>query len=158
MKTLRLLVCAALPAAAAGCASFTGGDTLSKETHAEFARSEQLSAESLTLSRLRALERSLSDFVHAEGKVPKKLDELIPKYLGEIPEAVLAVREHKDSSNVRSYPASVISGGLVNGSMLRDRGGWGYAFNSERAIIFVNCTHSTRNGRPWYRMGTGLGR
>ncbi|MFH2202953.1 MAG: hypothetical protein ABIJ96_07555 [Elusimicrobiota bacterium] len=157
MKMLRLILCAILPAAA-GCASITGGDTVSKETSAEFARAEQLAAESLTLSRLRALERSLSDFERAEGKVPSNLDALIPKYLAEIPEAVLAVRDHKDSNSVRNYPSGVISNGMINGAKLRDRGGWGYAFNSGRAIIFVNCTHATRGGQPWYRMGTGIGR
>ena len=75
----------------------------------------------------------------------------------DLAETVLAVKGHKDSSEVRYYPASVISGGVINGAMLSDKGGWGFAYNGERVIVFVNCTHRSLRGGPWYKIVSGLG-
>lgn len=139
-----------------GCAAYIGSDAVSQRVSQEVAHSERLASESLTMSRLTALERSLSDFILAEGRVPKSLEDLIPRYIAEIPESVLGIRGHKDSNVVTYYRPHVINGGLINGAELRDRGGWGYAFNGKRVILFVNCTHATLKGEPWFRKGTGL--
>lgn len=113
-------------------------------------RSERGAIETSNLARLAALERSLNDFVVGEGRIPKTLDELVPKYLAEIPE-VGGLRGHKDSALVRYYPSSVISDGIINGSLLKDSGGWGYAFNDSQLIVFVNCTHKSMAGQLWYQ-------
>lgn len=141
----------------AGCGNLMSRDSVSQGVSAEVARSDQMSYESLTLSRLTVLERSLSDYVRAKGKVPKRLKILIPEYLAGIPEALLGVKGHKDSNEVHYYSPDVISGGIINGSLIKDQGGWGYAFNGRRVIIFANCTHQAASGRAWYQLGSGLG-
>lgn len=152
-----ILAFAACFAVLVGCGNLMSRDRVSRDVAAEVARSDRLSDESLTLSRLTALERSLSDYIRAKGKVPSRLDVLIPEYLADIPEAVLGVKGHKDTNEVHYYSPDVISGGVINGAAIKDRGGWGYAFNGQRVIIFADCTHTAVSGRAWYQLGSGLG-
>ena len=152
-----LWVLAACSIALVGCGRYFNKDKISQSISAEIARSNQMFNESMTLSRLTALESSLSDYIRAKKTVPKKLDELIPDYLAEIPDVVLGIKGHKETNEVRYYSPDVISGGVINGAAIKDQGGWGYSFDGERVIIFVNCTHPAPSGQAWYRLGSGLG-
>lgn len=139
-----------------GCAGLFSNDPTAMNVSAEIARSETMAAESLTMSRLSAIERSMADYIKAKGAVPKTLDELVPEYLAEVPDVTLGIRGHRDTKEVVYYPPSAIQNNVINGTEIRDRGGWGYAFNGERVIVFVDCTHPSTKRRPWYRMTTGL--
>lgn len=147
MKRL-ILVVAALTSA---CSFMGREDRFPKGMSDEVARSVRRTAESHTLSRLAALERSLNDYIQATGKVPSKLESLVPEYLAEIPDVEMGVKDHKDRSDVHYYPASVIVGGGINGAALGDSGAWGYAFNDKRVIVFVDCTHQRMDGSLWYK-------
>jgi hypothetical protein len=96
------------------------------------------------------MERSLNDFIQAEGRIPKKLEELMPKYLADIPETELSVRGHKDTNAVTLYGPEIISGGRINGAKLQDTGGWGYVYNDRQVILFVDCVHKMMSGKLWY--------
>ncbi len=136
--------------AVSGCASLKT-ETFGGDSSDDIERSERMSLESRTLSRLAALERSLNDFIQAEGRVPKRLEDMVPKYLAEIPEVETGIRRHKENGGVRYYPADLIMDGQVNGARLKDTGGWGFVRNEERVIVFVDCTHPMMGGSPWYQ-------
>ena len=40
---------------------------------------------------------------------------------------------------------------VVNGSRLKDTGGWGYVHNDRQVIIFVDCIHKMMDGKFWYQ-------
>ncbi|MBI3300388.1 MAG: hypothetical protein HYZ75_19655 [Elusimicrobia bacterium] len=148
MRPTLILVTAAL---LSSCAFMASEERFPKGMSDEVVRSTRRTAESHTLSRMAALERSLNDYIQAKGKIPDKLTELVPEYIGEIPEAELGIKEHKDTEETRYYPPSVIVGGGINGSALGDSGGWGYAFNERQVIVFVDCTHQRMDGSLWYK-------
>ena len=143
------LVCAA--ALASACAFISREYRFPKGMSDEVARSVRRSAESQTLSRMAALERSLNDFIQAKGRIPDRLSELVPEYIAGIPETELGLKAHKDTSETRYYPPAVIVGGGINGSALGDSGGWGYAYNERQVIVFVDCTHQRMDGSLWYK-------
>jgi hypothetical protein len=124
---------------------------MGREKMSEIQRSELMASESRTLSSLAALERSLNDFIKSKRHIPVKLDELVPEYLGKIPVLELGIPGHKDTDRVQYYPASIIVNGQVNGRRLKDTGFWGYAFNDRQVIVFVDCTHKSMRGAPWYQ-------
>ncbi|MBI4345377.1 MAG: hypothetical protein HY553_00875 [Elusimicrobia bacterium] len=146
---MRVLL-AALLAALSGCSFFGIRENVS-DLDADLAKSERAERENQTVSALAALERSVDDYYRHEHQIPEKLDRLVPKYLGEIPAADTAIRGHGSSSRVRYYPANVIRDGVIDGTKLKDTGGWGYAFNGRKVIVFVDCTHPNSRQRPWYR-------
>ncbi|MFA6030596.1 MAG: hypothetical protein WC969_12135 [Elusimicrobiota bacterium] len=138
--------------ALSGCSSMgLREESVSREGSDEVRRSERLSVESHTLSRLAAIERSLDDFIKAEKRVPKTLDELVPKFLAEIPEVELGLRGHRDNAAVRYYPAAIILDDQIDGTRLKDTGGWGYVYNEHRVIVFVDCVHKMMKGSYWYQ-------
>ncbi|MBI4425072.1 MAG: hypothetical protein HY554_15175 [Elusimicrobia bacterium] len=143
-----------------GCARLTWNDRGWKEDEArrstadltsEVDRSERGARESRTLSSLVAVTDRLRDYLTHEGKVPEKLDLLIPKYLPDIPAADAATAGHTVSDRVTYYPSRVIRDGAIDGSQLKDTGHWGYAFNDRQVVFFVDCTHANTRSRPWYR-------
>jgi hypothetical protein len=101
-----------------------------------------------TLSALVSIEQGLAAFVREKGRIPDNLDELVPGYLGMIPPAETGI--HGDSSKVKVYPSSVLSDGQVNGTRIKDAGGWGYVHNQSQAVVFVDCVHRASNGKAWY--------
>lgn len=107
--------------------------------------------ESRTLSSLAKLESSISDYYKAENKIPSKIESLIPKYLGEVPTVEISVRGHKDTSDIKYYSSDILRDGQVDGTKIKDTGKWGYVFNERQVIIFVDCTHTTSRGAPWYQ-------
>lgn len=142
----------ALAAVLTGCSMLMPKDPISSRISSEVARSEQLSLESRTLSSLAAIERSLNDYIRAKKGIPAKLDLLLPEYLAEIPAVVTGIIGHKDNSRVYYYKSDIIQGGQIDGARIDDTGGWGYVYNDQRVIIFVDCTHQTLNGGLWYQM------
>lgn len=136
----------------AGCASV--GPREEKQTSdlsAEVAKSEVVERESRTVSNLAALEKSVADYVQHEGKIPEKLGLLVPRYAAEIPSSDTGLRGHRAWGGVTYYPPSVIRDGVVDGTQIKDTGGWGYVHNERQVIVFVDCTHPNSQGRLWYR-------
>ncbi|MCX5789978.1 MAG: hypothetical protein NTX64_15960 [Elusimicrobia bacterium] len=131
--------------------AFFGAEHGTAELDSAVARSDRVLRESKTVSSLAAIEKSLDDYVQHEGKIPARLDVLIPKYAAEIPLADPAVSRHAASNDVTYYPSNVIRDGVVDGTRIKDSDGWGYAANDRQIIIFVNCTHTNSHNRPWYR-------
>lgn len=108
--------------------------------------------ESRTLGALVQLETALADYYKAEGRAPAKLEVLVPKYLGAMPVVELGIKGHRDNSDAVAYASEeILIGGQVDGSRLRDTGRWGYTFNDRQIVVFVDCTHSTSRGTPWFR-------
>ena len=107
--------------------------------------------ESRTLSALGKLQASIADYYKTEKKIPANLERLIPKYLADMPTVEIAVRGHKDNTKVQYYPSDIMRDGQVDGTRLKDTGKWGYTFNERQVIIFVDCTHPSTRGSPWYQ-------
>lgn len=140
-----------LAAAICGCTTFNSRDPVSRRVSNEVALSDRRALESLSLSNLAAMERGLNDYIQAKGRIPARLTELIPDYIAEIPDLNLGVPEHASTKRVSVYPASVILDGQINGTMIDDTGGWGYAFNDKQVILFIDCTHKRIDGSLWYK-------
>lgn len=140
-----------LAATAAFTACAGAREDAARDLDATFRNSENQVKESRTLAGLGRLEASLADHAKHENKVPAKLEDLIPKYLAEMPAVELGLREHKDTGAARNYPSSVLRGGQIDGTRIGDTGKWGYAFTEDRVVVFVDCTHLTRRGKPWYQ-------
>lgn len=151
MTTTRaaVLLAAAALFSASGCGTLQGESSSANEVERNVADVELKAKEGQTLSALAKLEDSLRAYVKAERKIPEKLDELVPKYIAEIP--AVAIGSHRgESAKVRVYPPTVLRDGRVDGTKLRDSGGWGYVFNDRQVVVFVNCSHKASSGRAWY--------
>lgn len=145
-----LVFLAAAALAAAGCGGFTR-DRITREVEQNVQEVDLRAIESRTLGHLSALEAAIADFYRAENRAPAKLEELIPKFLPDIPQVELGVRGHSATNEVRKYPPEVIQDGVIDGVQLKDTGRWGYAAKGNRVIVFVDCVHRTSKGNPWYQ-------
>lgn len=144
----------AVVAACAGCASNFGArpPESSSVADAAFKNSDLYSRESRTLSGLATLENGINDYIKDQGKIPTRLEDLIPRYVVEIPVVELGQpRRHGDKSSVRYYPSRIIQNGVIDGSQLKDTGRWGYAHNDKQVVVFVDCTHVNSRGNLWYK-------
>lgn len=147
MRTpLFVLLCASL---LAGCG--LGRDEISRKVDSDVRESDVMIRESRTLSSLAKLEEALAAYIKHEGKIPAKLDQLIPQYLGEIPTVEIGVKGHSDNALVKIYPADVLRDGQITGTRILDTGKWGYVFNDRQVVVFVDCTHNTSRGKPWFQ-------
>ncbi|MDD5656308.1 MAG: hypothetical protein PHF00_03535 [Elusimicrobia bacterium] len=153
MKRLGLGLAAV--AVLAGCRGIGSKDYGALELERNFADSDRQVRETRTLSSLVQLEASLSDYVKDERRIPDRLEQLIPKYLSGIPSVDIAVRGHRETAAVQYYPADLLVDGLIDGTRLRDTGKWGYAHNERQVVIFVDCTHPSSRGKPWYQEKAG---
>ena len=135
----------------AGCRSLGGKNEGVVELERDFRNSERQVKETRTLSSLVQLESALASYVKAERRIPDKLKQLIPKYLAEIPTIDVDVRSHRETNSVKVYPGSILRDGLIDGTRLQDTGEWGYVHNDRQVVIFVDCTHPSSRGRPWYQ-------
>lgn len=133
------------------CSSMSkeGDDEGSSEVSQNVRDSERQAKEIHTLSSLAKFEESISAYYQTENKIPVNLQKLIPKYIAAIPSVETGV--HQDSNKILVYPRDVLRDGQIDGSKLKDSGGWGYVFNERQVIIFVDCTHKSGQGHPWYR-------
>lgn len=148
MRKLLLIVAAA---SAAGCAAMTGAGELGGSDFDQEASAADLRVrEDRARAGLGKLEASIADFVKAEKRIPERLEELVPKYLGELP-TVGIPGCGRDTDRVENYGADVLRGGQVDGSRLRGTGRWGYVYNDSRVVVFVDCLKPSSRGVPWYQ-------
>lgn len=90
-----------------------------------------------------------------EGNYPTALEQLVPKYVENIP--TLKLKNHSPSNAVTVYGPEVCSGSKeygqeIDASKLRDTGGWGYVADPKAACygqVFVDCTHKDTKGKGW---------
>lgn len=134
-----------------GCRAIIGGDHIERDVENTVRDNERAVVETRTLSGLARLESSVADYIKGEGKIPSKLEELVPKYLAELPAVETGLRSHRDTTDVKLYGPEVLRDGVINGTRLADTGKWGYVFNERQVVIFVDCTHQSSRGKPWYQ-------
>lgn len=148
MRTLAWVAAAAL---LCGCQTL-GEEPRVEELDQEAGEVDLAVKESKTLSVLAKLETAVADYYKAEGKIPRKLTDLVSKYLADVPTVQLPGSRHKETGAVQYYPGDIIRDGQIDGSRLKDSGKWGYAFTDKQVIIFVDCTHRNSKGLPWYQV------
>jgi hypothetical protein len=134
-----------------GCRGASVRDYSARELERNFEDSDRQVRQSRTLSSLAQLETALESFVQHERRIPERLEELVPKYLAEIPSVDTGIKGHEESATVEYYPTNILEDGLLDGTRLRDRGRWGYVHNDAQVVIFVDCTHPSPRGKPWYQ-------
>ena len=149
---MRHLAWFVLLAALTGCGSaMDRRDAVATSEIEKSAEAVEIQARELrTLSALAKLEEALTSYVNTEKKIPESLDVLIPKYLAEIPAVEVNVRGHRDSADVRLYKTDILRDRQIDGTRLKDSGRWGYVFNDRQVVVFVDCTHQSKRGTPWY--------
>lgn len=138
-------------AALSGCANWMGKDEASADFEKEASADEVKVREDKTRTNLGRIETAVADYVKSEGKVPDKLDSLVPKYLPAIPSVEIAACG-SDSNEVRKYPSDVLRDGQVDGKRIRGGGRWGYVYDDSRVVIFVDCLKPSSTGLPWYQV------
>jgi len=135
--------------ASAGCRGLEARDEKTAELERNFRESERRVRETRTISSLVEMETALDGYVKHERRIPEKLDVLIPKYLAEVP--TVDVTGHRETNYVKYYPSDLLRDGQIDGTRLQDTGRWGYVHNDRQVVIFVDCTHPSGRGRPWYK-------
>jgi len=135
--------------AAGGCRQFWKDD-ISPEVEAKASQMDAQLKETRTLTGLAKIEESVKDYVQNEKKIPERLEDLIPQYLADMPTVELGVRGHRDTTRVQKYPSSILSGGQIDGSKIKDTGRWGYVHDERQVVVFVDCVHKSSRGRPWF--------
>jgi len=113
--------------------------------------SERQVREARTLSSLVEMDTALASYYSHERRIPEKVDQLIPKYLAAIPSVDPATAGHGETNAVKYYPSDLLRDGQIDGTKLKDTGRWGYVYNDRQVVIFVDCTHPSSRGRPWYQ-------
>jgi hypothetical protein len=147
---MRLLLIAAV-AALAGCSSLTGAKEMGASDFGTDTNAADLRVrEDRARAGLVTLENSISDFVKSEKRVPSKLEELIPKYLAELPSLNIPGCG-RETERAQVYGPEVLRGGQVDGSRIKGTGRWGYVYNSDRVVVFVDCVKPSSRNIPWYQ-------
>ena len=141
----------ALLMALAGCRGLGLRDESATELERNFQDSDRQVRETRTLAGLAEMETALASYVKGERRIPERLGELVPKYLAEVPNIDIAVGGHHETSDVRYYPSDLLRDGQLDGTKLKDTGKWGYVHNDRQVVIFVDCTHPSSRGKPWYQ-------
>ncbi|MCX7905311.1 MAG: hypothetical protein N2446_01250 [Elusimicrobiales bacterium] len=95
-------------------------------------------------------------YAENEGRYPKNLNELIPKYLSKIKQ--IYIKNHKKTSKVTIYNSSITKKDEKTGeikidySKLKDTGGYGYIYDEKspwHGYVFIDCTHKNSKGVIW---------
>lgn len=146
----------ALLMALAGCRALGLKDDSTAELERNLLDSDIKVRENQTLSSLAQMETALDSFIKGERHIPDRLDELVPKYLAEIPTVDTAVGGHHETNAVKYYASDLLRDGQLDGTKLKDTGKWGYVHNDRQVVIFVDCTHPSSRGLPWYREKSSL--
>ena len=141
----------ALVLALAGCRGMGLKDEAAGDLERNSVDSDRNVGETRTLAGLAALETALASYVKGEQRIPERLEELVPKYLAEVPDVDVEIAGHQETSAVKYYDSDLIRNGQIDGTKLKDTGKWGYAHNDRQVVIFVDCTHSSSRGKPWYQ-------
>ena len=145
-----ILALGVLAASFSGCAGLLGKDEASADFDKETSATEARIKEDRVRSALGRFEESISNFYKTEKRIPERLDQLVPKYLAEVPSLDLPACGG-ETEKVQAYPADILRGGQVDGSRLKGTGRWGYVFNDHQVVIFVDCLKSSSRGIPWYQ-------
>ena len=140
----------ALSLAFAGCRGLSPKDE-SGDMERSFRDSDRQVQETRTLAGLAEMETALASYVKGERRIPERIEELVPKYLAEVPIVDTAAGGHHETSNVKYYASDLLRDGQLDGTKLKDTGNWGYVHNDRQVVIFVDCTHPSRRGKPWYK-------
>lgn len=148
---MRLLLPIVAVAALAGCASLTGASEMGPSDFDKDASAADLRVrEDRARAGIAKIEASISDYVKTEKRIPAKLEELVPKYLAELPTLNIPGCG-RETDRAESYGTEVLRGGQVDGSRLKGTGRWGYVYNDERVVVFVDCVKPSSRGIPWYQ-------
>ncbi|MFA6319008.1 MAG: hypothetical protein WC943_16480 [Elusimicrobiota bacterium] len=86
------------------------------------------------------------------GQYPVAFNQLYPRFIANIPPAFTAA--HGEVAEVQAYGAEACSGAVIDGSRLKDTGGWGYVSDKSAPCwgrLFVDCTHSDSDGTAWHQ-------
>jgi hypothetical protein len=150
MKRIWPAVAAAWALSFSACGVGTTRDNSIREVDERVRQLDTEAGENRTLAALAKMEESLNNYIQNEKKIPGTIEEMIPKYLAEMPTVEINVRGHHDNDKVKVYPATILRDGAVDGTKLKDTGYWGYVFNDRQVVVFVDCTHKSRRGRAWY--------
>ncbi|MDE2511879.1 MAG: hypothetical protein KGL74_12225 [Elusimicrobia bacterium] len=141
---------AALSAGLSGCAALTGKDEATMDFDKDTSASDESVREDRARSSLRALESAISDYVKAENRIPEKIEILVPKYLAAVPPLDVPACG-RETDKIQNYPSNVLRDGQVDGALLRGTGRWGYVYDSNRVVVFVDCLKPSSKGIPWYQ-------
>lgn len=104
--------------------------------------------EGATKGNLGALRSALAvHYGDKEGYYPRKLEEVVPIYLEEVPCVKLGIDKHRETNEI----VNVVSSSFDKGK-LKDTGKWFYWCNSERtqARVFIDCTCLDSKGQRIY--------
>lgn len=148
---IRVLLLLCLAAALPGCGMLKDDPTSSHEIDQNVNDVEFQAKESRTRSALAKIEASLRAYVDEEKKIPDNIEELVPKYLADIPTVELGISGFFDTNKVKIYPRTILRDGVIDGAKLKDTGRWGYVHNDERVVVFVDCTRKSSRGIPWFQ-------
>ncbi len=135
-----------------GCAAMLGGkDPGGSEDFDKEASAADISVkETRARASLAKIETSLADYAKTENGIPPKLEKLVPKYLAGIPSLDLPACG-RETDKVEVYPAIVLRDGQVDGSRIKGTGRWGYVFNDNQVVVFIDCLKASSRGTPWYQ-------
>lgn len=133
-----------------GCAGLSGKDEASADFERETNAAEARIKEDRVRSSLGRLEAALSDFYKTERRIPERLEQLVPKYLAEVPSLDLPACG-REAEGVQIYPADILRDGQVDGFRLKATGRWGYVHNEHQVVVFVDCLKTSSRGVPWYQ-------
>lgn len=145
-----ILALAVLTASFSGCSTLFAKDEAAVEFEKETSATETHIKEDRVRSSLSQIEIAIADFYKVEKRIPATLDQLVPKYLAEIPSLDLPACG-RESDKVQAYPPDILRGGQVDGSRLKGTGRWGYVYNDHQVVFFVDCLKPTAKGTPWYQ-------
>ncbi|MDX6770066.1 MAG: hypothetical protein SF051_11080 [Elusimicrobiota bacterium] len=149
---MRHLLPVVFAASLAACSSLTGARDMggSSDFESDTSATDLRVREDRARAGLGKIESSLADFVKTEKKIPARLEELIPKYLAELPTLSLPTCG-RDTDRVEPYGPEILRGGQVDGSRIKGTGRWGYVYNDGRVVVFVDCVKPSTRGVPWYQ-------
>lgn len=113
----------------------------------------RLAEEGSTKGKLGSIRANVSIyFGDHDGFYPKSLQELVPRYLPELPSVTIG--HHPKTSAVTVYGRQACSGTEVDPGAVRDTGRWGFIRAPKddcNGSVFVDCTHKDSKGREWYK-------
>jgi len=124
------------------------GTAASRET------GEELANETETLFTISEVTFALSAYRKEEGRFPKALKDLTPKYIPAIP--AIAVAGHEKTDRTTEIDSSDYDANLSK--VMKDTGAWLYFSNKKSRYygrVFVDCTHKNAQGVEFYRIGEG---
>ncbi|MBI4061532.1 MAG: hypothetical protein HY403_08890 [Elusimicrobia bacterium] len=147
---MRKLILTASVLFAAGCAGTFTKDEAAADFDQETSANEARVKEDRTRSSLAQLEARMADYTKTEKKIPARLDQLVPKYIADVPALDLPVCG-RETNKVETYPPEILRDGQVDGSRIRGTGRWGYVYNDYQIVIFVDCFKPSLRGVPWYQ-------